>query len=118
MSSGVEYVRKICAERKIPVSQLEKELGFSNGYLNPKKLQNIPYSRAVSISSYLKVPIELILGVEEEKTPTENGERKDILDEVDVAFYGDYKVLSEDEKATIRDMARIMRERREKKQEK
>ena len=53
-----------------------------------------------------------------EKTPTENGERKDILDEVDVAFYGDYKVLSEDEKATIRDMARIMRERREKKQEK
>lgn len=43
--------------------------------------------------------------------------KSDILDEVDVAFYGDYRELSEDDKATLRDMARIMRERRSKKQE-
>lgn len=43
--------------------------------------------------------------------------RYDILDEIDVAFYGDYRELSEDDKATLRDMARIMRERRSKKQE-
>lgn len=42
----------------------------------------------------------------------------DILDEVDIAFYGEYRELSEDDKDTIRDMVRVMRERRAKKQEK
>lgn len=45
--------------------------------------------------------------------------RGDILDEVDVAFYGDYKELTEDDKETLRAMARVMKERRAKmKQEK
>lgn len=39
----------------------------------------------------------------------------DILDEVDLAFYGDYKELSEDDKETLRAMARVMKERRTKK---
>lgn len=47
------------------------------------------------------------------KSPTVSGER-DILDDVDVAFYGDYKELSEDDKETLRTMARVMRERRAK----
>jgi len=34
------------------------------------------------------------------------------LDEVDVAFYGDFKELDDDEKETVRDMVRLMRERR------
>lgn len=41
----------------------------------------------------------------------------DVLDNVDLAFYGDYKELDEDDKETIRDMVRIMRERRAKRQE-
>ena len=44
--------------------------------------------------------------------------KTDILDEVDLAFYGEYKELTEDDKETVRDMVRIMRERRAKKQEK
>ena len=43
---------------------------------------------------------------------------KDVLEDVDIAFYGDYKELDEDDKETVRDMVRIMRERRAKKQEK
>ena len=39
----------------------------------------------------------------------------DILDDVDVAFYGDYKELSEDDKAVLRDMVKVMRARRAKK---
>ena len=42
----------------------------------------------------------------------------DVLDAVDLAFYGDYKELDEDDKETVRDMVRIMRERRARKQEK
>ena len=52
-----------------------------------------------------------------EKAPAVSGERNDVLDEVDIAWYGDYKELDEDQKATVRDMIRVMRERRAKKQE-
>lgn len=38
----------------------------------------------------------------------------DILDEVDIAFYGDFKELDEDDKETLRAMARVMKERRAK----
>ena len=116
--NSVELVKSICKQRKIPISKLEKDLGFSNGYISQLRKGTFPADRLSRIADYLGVSIDYLLFCENEKTPTENGERKDILDEVDVAFYGDYKVLSEDEKATLRDMARIMRERREKKQEK
>lgn len=59
----------------------------------------------------------LLDGVEEKEIAPTTAGKSDILDEVDIAFYGDYKELSEDDKATLRDMARIMRERRSKKQE-
>lgn len=122
MFNSVQYVRDICQKRKIPISQLEKECGFSNGYLNPKKMIKIPYERAQIISEYLGISVTDIFGGEETtKTPATAGERsqaRDILDEVDVAFYGDFKELDEDQKETVRDMVRVMRERRAKKQEK
>lgn len=76
MLTGVEYVRSICAQRKIPVSQLEKDCNFSNGYLNPKKLKKIPYDRAVTISKYLGVPLELVLGSETENQPLVNDDKE------------------------------------------
>ena len=113
MFNSVQYVRDLCKERKIAISQLEKECGFSNGYLNPKKMTKISYDRAVVIAEYLGISAEQILnGPETNKAPTVSGERKDVLDEVDVAFYGEYKELDEDQKATIRDMVAVMRSRK------
>ncbi len=48
---------------------------------------------------------------ETEKAPTENGEH-DILDEVDIGFYQGFKDLDESDKEVLRDMVRVMRERR------
>ena len=62
MATGVEYVRNVCKSRKIPISTLEKACGFSNGYLNPKKLNKIPYDRALLIANYLNIDIQNILG--------------------------------------------------------
>ena len=39
-------------------------------------------------------------------------ETDDVLDQVDMAFYGEYKELNEEDKETVRDMVRLMRERR------
>ena len=40
--------------------------------------------------------------------------KADILDNVDVAFYGEFKELDDDEKETVRDMVRLMRQRKQK----
>ena len=74
MFNGVQLVRDLCKERNIPIAKLEKDCGFANGYLNPKKMSKIPYDRAVIIAEYLGVSANLILtGAEEEtkKSPTE-----------------------------------------------
>lgn len=62
MTYGVEFVREECKKRGISVAQLEKDLGFSNGYLNPKKLHEIPYKRAKMISVYLGIDFNRVVG--------------------------------------------------------
>lgn len=117
MFNSVELVRDICRQRKIPVSKLEQDCGFSNGYLNPKKLTKLPYDRALLIAEYLGVSADRILtGKENENALAESGKR-DILDDVDVAFYGEFKELDEMDKETVRAMVQVMRERRLRKQE-
>lgn len=112
--NSVELIKSICRERKIPISRLEKDLGFANGYIGQLKKGTLPADRLDKVAEYLGLPADYLLG--KEKAPTEDGERKgDVLDEVDVAFYGDYKELTDDDKETVRDMVRIMRERRNRK---
>lgn len=67
MFNSVQYVRDICKERKIAISQLEKDCGFANGYLNPKKMKKIPYDRALTVAEYLNIPVEDIFGGKEKK---------------------------------------------------
>nr|DAM27065.1 MAG TPA: hypothetical protein [Caudoviricetes sp.] len=86
MTSGVEYVRELCKKKKIAISTLEKECGFANGYLNPKKVTKIPYDRAVLISSYLNADINRVLGIEApgiSKPELNSGDKKDIAKDLD-----------------------------------
>lgn len=108
MFNSVEFVRKLCKQRGIAISQLEKDCGFSNGYLNPKKMTKLPYDRAVCIAKYLHVTAQEVLTGE----PAKVAEAGDILDQVDVAFYGEYKELDPEQQETIRDMVRLMRQRK------
>lgn len=76
MFNSVQFVRDICQKRKIPISQLEKDCGFSNGYLNPKKMTKLPFDRAQIIADYLGISATVIL-TGEEKAPAESGKRSD-----------------------------------------
>lgn len=76
MFNSVQYVRDICKQRGIPVSQLEKDCGFSNGYLNPKKMTKLPYDRAQAIAEYLGVSAKLLLTGEETEKPLINGDEE------------------------------------------
>ena len=112
MFNSVEYVREICRQRKIAISVLEKDCGFANGYLNPKKMAKLPYDRAVVFANYLDLSVDLILTGEETKNAPAVSGKGDVLDEVDVAFYGEFKELSEDDKEIVRSMVATMRQRR------
>lgn len=70
--TGVEYVRAVCKEKKVPIARLERELGYANGYLNPKQ-KKIPYDRAVQIAEYLDIDVHKILGVEPSPAPADTG---------------------------------------------
>lgn len=64
----VERVKSICRDRKIPISRLERELGYANGYIGQLKKGTFPDTRLREISTYLNVPIDELLG-ENKKDP-------------------------------------------------
>lgn len=65
--NSVDRVKKICKDRKIPISKLERELGFSNGYISQLRKGIFPADRLVLIADYLQVSADfLITGVDSE----------------------------------------------------
>ena len=73
--NGVDRVKAICKERKIPFSKLEKDLGYGNGYIGQLRRGVFPSDRLVEIADYLGVTTEYILTGESEKSaPTTFGE--------------------------------------------
>lgn len=74
--NSVERVRSICKERKIPISKLEKDLGFANGYICQLRKGVFPADRLSAIAEYLSVSSDyLIYGENNKKTPTPKSER-------------------------------------------
>lgn len=73
--NSVERVKAICKERKIAISKLEKELGFSNGYISQLKKGVFPEDRLRKIAKYLNVSTEYLATGEE--TPTNSIEDLD-----------------------------------------
>ena len=53
--NAVEMVKEICKERNIPISRLERECGFSNGYISKLKKGYFPIDKAEKIANYLNI---------------------------------------------------------------
>lgn len=60
----VERVKMICKERKIPLSRLERECGFSNGYIGQLRKGSIPDDRLLKIANYLGMTVDQLTGVQ------------------------------------------------------
>ena len=119
MFNSVQFVRDLCQKKQVPISQLEKACGFSNGYLNPKKMERLPYDRALRIAEYLEVPVTLILtGTDgNKKAPAETGKR--ITDEdIKFALFGGGDVeITDAMYDEVRNFAAYVKEREQKKKE-
>lgn len=67
---SVELVKEICKERKIPISRLEKDCGFSNGYIRKLQEGKFPSDRLAIIAKYLNLSVSyLMTGEEKEDSP-------------------------------------------------
>lgn len=139
MASGFfERYLELCKQAGETPNSVAKIIGASSGSVTAWKNGTIPRAATVQkIADYFHVSTDYLLGnvsdpffqldtekiladinsYETEKAPTVSGER-DILDDVDFAFYGEYKELTEDDKETVRDMVRLMRRRRAAQQDK
>ena len=58
---SVERVKTICKEKKIPISRLEKDLGYANGYISQLRKGVFPADRLRAISEYLNVSADYLM---------------------------------------------------------
>ena len=114
MANLYESIVALCERSGIRPGRLCDELGISRGLMTDLKMgrkKSVNAETAQKIASFFGVSVGYLLGIEGSDTVNAVN-----LDQIDVAFYGEFKELSEEDKETVRDMVRIMRERRAGKQ--
>jgi transcriptional regulator with XRE-family HTH domain len=106
MGSLYENILALCEKKSIRPGRLCDELELSRGLITDLKMgrkKSVSAQTAQKIAGFFGVSVGYLLG--EETTPDE-------LEQVDLAFYGEYKALDDEEKEAVRDMVRLMRKRR------
>ncbi len=106
MDNLYESIESLCAQKGIRPGRLCNDLGISRGLITDLKMgrkKSVNAETAQKIAGYFGISVGQLLGHPQEP---------DILEQADIAFYGDFKELNEEEKNTVRDMVRLMRERR------
>ena len=106
MGNLYEKIQMLCTQRGIRPGRLCDETGLSRGLMTDLKMgrkKSVSAETAQKIAAYFGISVGQLLGQED---------GGDILEQADVAFYGDFKELNEEEKKAVRDMVRLMRERR------
>lgn len=106
MENLYESIEALCDQRGIRPGRLCNDLGLSRGLITDLKMgrkKSISAETAQKIAAYFGISVGQLLRQED---------GGDILQQADVAFYGDFKELNEEEKNAVRDMVRLMRERR------
>lgn len=84
--NSVELIKKICKDRKIPISKLERDLNYGNGYIGQLKKGTIPSDRAIEIANYLEVDLQYLLsgekGTEKKEAFITSKDERDIQERI------------------------------------
>lgn len=114
--NSVERVKSICKEKKIPISKLERDLGYSNGYIGQLRKGVFPTNRLVDIANYLNVSTDYLLtGEDTKKALTQEDERTISDKELMFALWGDSQNVDEADLEDVRRYAAFVEERKKKK---
>lgn len=110
--SSVDRVRAICKERKIPISRLERDLGYANGYIGQLRKGVFPDDRLVEIANYLNVSTSYLLaGEENKKAPTETGKRSVSDDDIKFALFGGDGEITDEMYDEVKRFAEFVKQR-------
>lgn len=115
MSSLYETILDLCQQKDIRPGRLCSQLGLSRGLMTDLKMgrkKSLSAETAQKIAAYFGVSVGYLLGQDTAAEATSASGKPDILEQVDIAFYGDFKELDEEQKEAVRDMVRLMWERR------
>ena len=106
MCNLYDRIKNACAQRGLTVSAMCVQLGMSKSVmsdLHSGRKKTLSADTLGKIADFLQVSADSLLGKPQ----------ADILDEVDIAFYGEFKELNAAQKEVVRDMVRLMRRRQE-----
>ncbi len=82
--NSVERVKQICKERNIPISKLERDLGFSNGYIGQLRKGVFPADRLIQIATYLNVSSEYLMSGKDTMSDSNSSKKLTKKDERDI----------------------------------
>ncbi len=112
MENLYEHIENLCRQKGIRPGKLCADLGISRSLMTDLKM-----GRKKSIRTETAQRIAVYLGVSVDKLICPDEQNDFSIEDVDVAFYGQYRELTDEDKQTVRDMVRIMRQRRSQKRE-
>ena len=102
MENLYDNIQALCSARNIRPGRLCDELGLSRGLMTDLKMgrkKTLNAETAQKIASFFGVSVGYLLGQEGSDAMQESID----LEQVDVAFYGEFKELSEEDKETVRE---------------
>lgn len=102
MSELYETIEALCQQKNIRPGSLCAQLGISRSLMTDLKMgrkKSISAETAQKIAGFFGVSVGYLLG------------EKDELEDVDIAFYGQYRELTEEQKDMVRQMVRMMRQK-------
>lgn len=111
MSELYSLIESLCKKHGTNITAMCKSAGVSRAPLTELKMgrtKTLSSSTLSKIASYFGVSVDYLLGSAQKEDP--QADQIDLSD-VELGFLGDYKELTEENKATVRDMVRLMRER-------
>lgn len=101
-----ERFTELCAKNGFSQAAAVQAIGLNRAAISKWKKGSLPQGSTVSkLAELFGVSVDYLLGG---PGGSAAAPQPDILDELDVAFLGDYGELTEENKATLRDMARLM----------
>lgn len=105
--TSVDRVKTICKTRKIPISKLERELGFANGYIGQLKKGTMPAERLAAIAEYLDVSYEYLLNEEAmDPVPPEQSTRGMTPEEREAYYRGQHLDEKKEKPAEIGELSK------------
>ena len=102
MSKLYETIESLCKQHALRPGALCTKLGISRSLMTDLKMgrkKSISAETAQKIAGFFGVSVGYLLGEPDE------------LEDVDIAFYGQYRELTEEQKDAVRQMVRLMRQK-------